>query len=103
MQNNNKININLRHTDKGIIINIKVIPGSSQSGISGVLDGVIKLKLHSPPIEGKANIECIELLSKALSIPKSSIEIVNGSKGKTKSVLIKGEQAFILNQIDNLI
>jgi hypothetical protein len=102
MQNNNKINLNLRPTDKGIIILVKVIPGSSKSELSDIIDGVLKIKLNSPPIEGKANSECIKILSKFLNIPKSSIEIINGAKSKNKSVLIKCTEEYLKTKIDQI-
>jgi uncharacterized protein len=92
-------NLNLRHTDKGIVILVKVIPGSSKSEISDVIDGILKLKLNSPPVDGKANSECIELLSKFLKIPKSSIEIINGKKSKNKSVLIKCTEEYLKSKV----
>ena len=99
MQNNNRINLNLRQTDKGIIISVKVIPGSSKSEISEIIDGVLKIKLNSPPIEGKANKECIEVISKFLKLPKSSIEIVSGTKSKNKSVLLKCDEQHLNTQL----
>jgi len=43
-----------------------------------------------PPEGGKANRAVVELLSKTLKVPKSSIEIVRGETSRVKTVRIEG-------------
>jgi uncharacterized protein len=71
------------------IIDITVQPKSSRSVIK-CEGAAIKVYLNSPPVEGKANNECIQLFSKALGLPKSRIEICKGEKGKKKRLVING-------------
>jgi len=70
-------------------LGIKVIPKSSESKIVGEMaDGVLKIKLKSAPIEGKANEELIKLLAKHFKVAKTNIEILKGKTGKNKVVEI---------------
>ncbi len=71
-----------------IILKIKVEPRSSKSGIVGPYGDALKVKLTSPPVEGKANKELIEVLAKELGIRKKDIEIVSGQSSKNKTVKI---------------
>ncbi len=73
-----------------ILLKVKVHPNSSKSGIDGVYGDCIKIKLNSPPVEGKANGELLKYLSKFLKVPKSKLEIVSGEKGRTKIIKISG-------------
>jgi uncharacterized protein len=83
------MSISTSFQSKTAIIDITVQPKSSRSIIK--CDGTtIKVYLNSPPVEGKANNECITLLSKALGLPKSRIEIFKGEKGKKKRIAING-------------
>ncbi len=75
---------------QGIVLLVKVQPRSSKAGIGGEIGGRLKIKLSSPPIEGKANKELIELVAKRLKIAKSAVSLVKGEKGKEKSLLCKG-------------
>ena len=50
----NKIKEFVKETDQGIILSIKVQPGSKYTSIY-LDDGEIVLKLNEPPIDGKAN------------------------------------------------
>jgi len=46
----------------------------------------------------------IELLAEIVSVPKSSIEIVRGEKGRNKQVKIKGlDDAIFKNRLEELI
>jgi uncharacterized protein len=69
---------------------IRVTPKSSRRSVTVDADGRIKVALNSPPAEGKANAECIELLSKKLGIAKSYISILRGEKGRTKTICVRG-------------
>jgi len=70
-------------------LDIVVQPKSSRSRIT-INETIIKVYLNAPPVDGKANEECIALFSKALRIPKSAIGIDKGEKGRKKRLLISG-------------
>ena len=73
-----------------ITITVRVIPRSSRSEIAGEMDGAVKVRLTSPPVDGAANSELIKLFSKALKISKTSVEIVSGETSKTKRLRLTG-------------
>jgi uncharacterized protein (TIGR00251 family) len=70
------------------IIDITVIPKSSQKKIIVENDDTIRVYLNSPPADGKANKECIASIAKALGIPKSAVSIERGSKSRKKQLAI---------------
>jgi uncharacterized protein (TIGR00251 family) len=72
-----------------LILNVRVEPRSSRPGISGPYGDGIKVKLKSPPVEGKANSELIEILAKEYGIPKRDVDIVSGMNSKNKVVRLK--------------
>lgn len=76
--------------DKKAVLNITVTPKSSRSLVTSDDEGNVKVYLNSPPVEGKANKECIALISKKLKIPKSRVSIVKGEKGRSKRIEVKG-------------
>ncbi|GBE03751.1 hypothetical protein BMS3Abin09_00672 [bacterium BMS3Abin09] len=77
-------------TDTFLTLSIKVEPRSSKSGIVGPYGNALKVKLTSPPIEGKANKELIEVLAKGFRIAKKDVEIVSGQSSKNKIVKLNG-------------
>ncbi len=76
-----------------VIFSVRVIPRSSQNEIIGEHNGALKVKLTSPPVEGAANKELINLISKRLEISKSSVEITGGKHSKTKKLKVKWVKA----------
>ena len=79
----------LRESKKGLTFDIQVIPHASRSALVSVQDGVLKIKVTSPPVEGAANDACIKLLAKELGLTKSQMEISSGAKSRKKTVMIK--------------
>jgi len=68
---------------------VKVKPNSKNQSVVEEDDASLTVYLKSPPIDGKANKELIELLAKKFNLPKSSITIQLGLSGRTKLVNIK--------------
>jgi uncharacterized protein (TIGR00251 family) len=82
------------------ILDIIVVPKSSRSIITLSEEGDIKVYLNSPPADGKANKECIQLFSKKLKVAKSHISIIKGDKGRKKRLEIEGiSQQDIINKL----
>jgi uncharacterized protein (TIGR00251 family) len=71
-------------------IRVKVLPRSSRDEIVAKQEDYYKVRLTSPPVEGKANKALVELLAKKLHIPKSHVEIASGKSSRLKSVKILG-------------
>ena len=56
-------------------------------------DNALKIRLTSPPVDGAANAELIDVLATALDLPKRSIQIVGGDRSRSKRVQITGMSA----------
>ena len=70
------------------VIHVKVSPRSSRTEIVGKADGVYRIKLTAPPIEGKANKALINFLAKKTGLPKRKIQIVSGEHSRNKTIRI---------------
>lgn len=69
---------------------VRVQPRASKSGVAGEIDGVLKIRLASPPVEGQANEELIRLLAKLFDAPRQRIAILSGQTSKNKVVNVNG-------------
>jgi uncharacterized protein len=79
--------------DGAIIFTVRVVPRASKSEIVGEMDGALKVRIASPPVDGAANAELIKVLAKNFGVAKSAIEIVGGQTSKTKQIKIYGLDA----------
>lgn len=68
--------------------NVRIIPRSSRNEIAGIEGDLYRIKVTSPPIDGKANKALITFLSKKLKTPKKNIEIISGEKSRNKRLRI---------------
>ncbi|MBE9055419.1 DUF167 domain-containing protein [Sphaerospermopsis sp. LEGE 08334] len=67
---------------------VKVKPNSKQQKITEQEDGSLIVNLKSPPINGKANEELINLLAEKFNLPKSHIRIKSGLTSRQKLIEI---------------
>jgi uncharacterized protein (TIGR00251 family) len=74
--------------DGALIFTVRVVPRASKSEIVGEMDGALKIRVASPPVDGAANAELIKLLAKTFGVAKSRVEIIGGETSKTKQVKI---------------
>ncbi len=77
-------------TPEGFFFGVHVQPRASRAEICGPKDGELRLRLTSPPVEDAANKQCVELLAKALGVPKSRVSIRSGAKSRHKVVQVDG-------------
>jgi uncharacterized protein (TIGR00251 family) len=65
-----------------------------------VRDGAFLLRLRAPPVEGAANAEVVEILSKILGLPRRAVTIVTGDRSRLKRVRVDGVSAqFVASRL----
>jgi len=69
---------------------IRVVPRASSISIEQEGPTQYKVRLTSPPVDGAANSQLIEVLSKKLSIASRCIEIARGQTARVKRVKLHG-------------
>lgn len=74
-------------------ISVRLTPNGGRDAIEGFEigpkgDRLLKARVSAPPEGGKANKALIALLSKALKVPKTSIEIASGETSRIKNLRI---------------
>lgn len=71
-----------------MILNIIAKPNSKKPGIEKISETDWIVRLNSPPIDGKANLELIHRIASELKVAKSKVQILKGESGKTKKIQI---------------
>jgi uncharacterized protein (TIGR00251 family) len=72
------------------LLDVRVVPRAGRSGVAGLRDGALLVRLAAAPVDGAANAELIAVLAGGLHLPKRSIHIVSGERSRTKRVRIDG-------------
>ena len=85
----------------GVIFTAKVVPGSSRTAISGLYDGMLKVKVSAVPEKGKANQCLIELLANEFGVGKKAVSIISGQTNPVKKMQIQGiSKEGLLKRLD---
>ena len=71
-------------------VTVKVHPRAKRSALAGRLGDAWKLTLAAPPVDGKANDECVRFFAELAGVPRSRVRIVMGLTSRLKVVEIEG-------------
>lgn len=76
--------------------NLKILvyvqPGAKSTAIVGIHDGSLKIRLHVPPVDGRANAALLKFLAKQFLVPVSQVKLIHGEKSRKKQLLILSSQ-----------
>jgi uncharacterized protein (TIGR00251 family) len=74
--------------DGELWLNIKAVPGSSKTELSGVQEGRLRIKVAAAPEDGKANDCLVAFLAKLLGCRKKEILIKSGERSRLKTIIL---------------
>lgn len=77
-------------TKTGVMLSVHACPRAAQDQVQGLHGDAVKIRLRSPPVDGKANDALIAFLSQMLAVPARDLIIVSGHSARRKRVAIAG-------------
>lgn len=84
----------VRGAPGGVTLAVRAQPGAKKTAIAGVYgDGEnaqLKITVHAPPLQGRANAALIAFLAEAFSLPGNAVELLSGESGRSKVFLLRG-------------
>jgi uncharacterized protein len=80
-------------------VTVKVHPRAKRSAVTGRLGEVYRLDLAAPPVQGKANAECIRFFAELAGVPRAAVRIVKGSASRAKIVEVDRLDDTELNRL----
>jgi uncharacterized protein (TIGR00251 family) len=84
----------LRATVEGVTLAVRAQPGAKKTAITGVYgEGAaaqLKIAVHAPPSEGRANQALIAFLAETLGVAKNAVELKSGTLSRSKVFLLRG-------------
>ncbi len=73
---------------------VRLTPRGGRDAIDGVgEDGVLRVRVAAPPVEGAANEALCRLLARALGVAPGGVRIVGGAGGRRKLVEAEADPA----------
>jgi hypothetical protein len=71
-------------------LTVKVHPRARRSGLAGRFGEAYKLDLAAPPVDGKANEECVRFFAELAGVPRGRVRVITGLTSRMKVVEIEG-------------
>ena len=91
-----------REDTAGVAFTVRVVPRASRSEVIGLQDGVLRIRIAAPPVNGAANRELVKFLSKKLKVPQAAITLITGNNSKNKALRITNPSATTLDELSKL-
>ena len=87
-----------RYSTQGISVALRVTPRGGRDEIDGIetlADGrsVVKVRVRAIAEGGEANRAVMELLAKALGVPKARVRLLSGVTSRLKQIAVDGDPA----------
>jgi uncharacterized protein (TIGR00251 family) len=76
-----------------VLVDVHVIPNARRTHADGTHDGALRVRLHAPPVDGKANLALVEWMAQTLGIAKSHVQVARGQTAKRKQLLVSASMA----------
>ena len=79
-----------RYSHGNLILTLYIQPGAKSCAVIGLHGDALKIKLASPPIDGKANKALVQFIAAQFDIPVRQIKLIRGEKSRHKTVELVG-------------
>jgi uncharacterized protein (TIGR00251 family) len=71
-------------------LEVYVQPRAARTGIAGMHDGRLKIRIAAPAVDNAANLALIGFLAEHCGVPRRQVRIIGGASGRRKLVEIEG-------------
>jgi uncharacterized protein (TIGR00251 family) len=79
-----------RISGAGAILQVHAQPGAKRTEVAGLHGDSIKIRLASPPVDGKANQCLVEFLAERLGVKRNQVCVSQGLSARRKTVTVAG-------------
>lgn len=79
--------------DGSLLLRLHVQPRAAANGLAGMQGDMLKIRLTTPPVDGKANKAVVAYLAKLFHLPQSAFSIKRGQQSRSKTLVIMGADA----------
>ncbi|MGO8760062.1 MAG: DUF167 domain-containing protein [Terracidiphilus sp.] len=84
----------LRAAEEGVTLAVRAQPGAKKTAIVGLYGegsgAQLKIAVHAPPIEGRANEALIAYLAETFGVARGAVELKSGELSRSKVFLLRG-------------
>ncbi len=94
------INQAIAEGKQGLYLNVHAQPGARRPQLRGMHGDSVKIAVAEAPQDGKANAAIVELIRKALGLPKSDVEVASGHSSRRKRIFLHGSKTELRHKLE---
>lgn len=80
----------LKRSGDTLLLSLHIQPGAKKTEIVGEHGDALKIRLATPPVDGKANAALLEFIADRLGVGKSAVTLKSGQTSRRKVVEVAG-------------
>ena len=82
-----------------MVIKVRVIPNSKRNEVVSRIGSILRVKISSTAVEGKANEELCSFLGDFFDVTRADVYLRKGERGREKTIEICGRSEEDLNEV----
>lgn len=80
----------IRRDGPDLLLDVRVQPRASRTEFAGRLGDRLRVRLHAPPVDGRANAALVEFVADACDLPRGRVTLERGLTGRDKQLRLHG-------------
>jgi len=86
-------------SEGNLLVAVQIVPRASKSEIVGEFNGLLRVRVAAPPVEGAANKELVRVLAKRFKVARSAVTLLSGENSRVKRLRIEKVDLKLVNEI----
>lgn len=79
----------------GCALRVQIVPNAASTGCAGFHDDALRVRVQSPPIDGRANQALLRWLTEGLGLPGRAASLLSGHSARSKRVQLDCPRAQV--------
>ncbi len=76
--------------DDTVVLAVHVQPAAGRTAVVGRHGAALKVRVAAPPIGGRANSACVDLLAETFGLKPAQVELISGEGSRAKQFKLTG-------------
>lgn len=88
----------IRDSADGCELTVLARPRARRTEFAGIHNGALCIRVHAPPVDGKANKELVRFLAQEFAVPRSAVAVQKGATSRLKVVTVRGRTSTAVSR-----
>jgi uncharacterized protein (TIGR00251 family) len=80
----------IRRDGSDLLVDVRVQPRAARTEFAGLMGERLRVRLHAPPVDGRANVALTEFIAETCGLPRSRVTLDKGLTGRDKRLRLHG-------------